>query len=84
MSYMSVKTVSRTVRLDSELNQRIETIAADMGLNVSTFIRWALDDVSNRTTRAARLARSLQLAAEFGPIADQRDEMWGIGTRVPG
>ena len=84
---MSGKTVLRSVRLEAELDQGIEVLAAARGLSVSAFIRAALSREVERDVRRCRLERSLALAAELPePGVDrgvEREAMWGIGTRVP-
>ena len=77
------KVVLRSVRLERALDDRIEQLAIDRGLTVSAFIRATLADVSERDERRRRLERALTIAAQLPEITIERDEMWGLGTRVP-
>ena len=77
------KVVLRSVRLERALDDRIEQLAIDRGLTVSAFIRATLADVSERDERRRRLERALTIAAQLPEINIERDEMWGLGTRVP-
>lgn len=80
---MSPKVVTRSVRLDQELDDRIERLAAERGVTVSAFIRSALADVDDRDERRRKLERAMSVAAKLPEVELERDEMWGIGTRVP-
>jgi Arc/MetJ-type ribon-helix-helix transcriptional regulator len=84
MSYMSGKVVVRSVRLEQTLDQRIEHAAVAQGISVSAFIRQTLADMMDRDARRDRLVRALTLANQLPEANLDRDEMWGIGTRVPG
>lgn len=81
---MSSKIVTRSVRLEADADQRLERLAAERGITVSAFIRETLADVTERAERRRRLERALELAAQLPEFDDDRHEMWGIGTRVPG
>ena len=80
---VSNKVVLRSVRLERALDDRIEQLAIDRGLTVSAFIRATLADVSERDERRRRLERALTIAAQLPEITIERDEMWGLDTRVP-
>jgi predicted transcriptional regulator len=80
---MSTKTVTRSVRIDQELDDRIERLAADRGVTVSAFIRTALAEIDDRDERRRKLERAMSVAAQLPEVDLERDEMWGIGTRVP-
>jgi Arc/MetJ-type ribon-helix-helix transcriptional regulator len=80
---MSTKTVTRSVRIDQELDDRIERLAADRGVTVSAFIRTALTEIDDRDERRRKLERAMSVAAQLPEVDLERDEMWGIGTRVP-
>ena len=84
MSYMSTKAVIRSIRLEPEVDRRIEQLAADLGLTVSAYIRQTLEDAAERADRRRRLERALTIAARLPSTGLDRDEMWGVGTRVPG
>jgi predicted DNA-binding protein len=81
---MSTKIVTRSVRLEADANQQLERLAAERGMTVSAFIRETLADVTERAERRRRLERALELAAQLPELDDDRNEMWGIGTRVSG
>jgi predicted transcriptional regulator len=83
MSYMTSKVVVRSVRLERTLDERIEHAATVQGVSVSAFIRQTLADMIDREARRERLIRALTLAAQLPEVVLDRDEMWGIGTRVP-
>jgi predicted transcriptional regulator len=83
MSYMTGKVVVRSVRLEQTLDERIEHAAAAQGVSVSAFIRQTLADMMDRDARRDRLVRALALAAQLPEVILDRDEIWGIGTRVP-
>jgi predicted DNA-binding ribbon-helix-helix protein len=80
---MTIKAVTRTVRLEKELDERIEQLAAARDLSVSAFIREILADASEREGRRKRLERALKIAARLPDPSTDRDDVWGIGTRVP-
>ena len=80
---MSAKIVTRSVRLDPESDAHIERLASERGMTVSAFIRETLADVTERDVRRRRLEKALRIAAKLPDARSGRDEMWGIGTRVP-
>jgi predicted DNA-binding protein len=85
LSYMGAKVVTRSVRLEHEIDDRVEQLAAERGVTVSAFIRSVLADVTERAERRRRLEHALTVAADLSPQPDaDRERMWGIGDRVPG
>ncbi len=80
---MTSKAVTRSVRFEVEADRRLEALALARGLSVSAFIRAAVEEIALRDERRERLERALKLAAEVSEPSISRDEMWGIGSRVP-
>ena len=84
---MGVKSVTRSIRLDEATNARLEELAASSGKSVSEYVRWAINDSAQRENRAKAHRRAMDIFATLPRIDDSdaaRNEMWGIGTRVPG
>jgi predicted transcriptional regulator len=83
---MSEKTVTRSVRLDEETNTNLESLAAAASMTVSEYIRWAIAELTVRDVRVADRRRALAALAKL-PVPEhpdkEREEMWGIGSRVP-
>ena len=82
MSCMAGKVVTRSVRLEAEFDGRIERLAAERGQSVSAFIRAARSEASERDERRLRLETALQIAAGLPDLPMDRDEMWGIDSRI--
>ena len=80
---MTGKVVTRSVRLEADLDHRVELLATERGQSVSAFIREALTEASERDERRRRLERALKIAADLPDVAFDRDAMWGLGSRVP-
>ena len=86
MYYVTSKTVTRSVRLDEETNTNLESLAAAAEMSVSGYIRWAIAELSQRDSRAAGRRRALASLANLPQPKDpnaEREEMWGMGSRVP-
>ena len=93
MSDMNKHTVIRSVRVNADVDRRIEQLAADRGITVSALIRESLMETVGKDERRARLENALRAAASLpdkpGNDTDsQRDVMWGTrkqgsGSRVP-
>jgi predicted transcriptional regulator len=84
---MDVKSVTRSIRLDEATNARLEELAASARKTVSEYIRWAINDFAQREIRADAHRRAMDIFATLPQLEDPdavRNEMWGIGTRVPG
>jgi hypothetical protein len=83
---MPEKTVTRSVRLDDETNANLESLAAAADMTVSEYIRWAIGEMTERDRRISGRRRALvtlaKLPAPTSPDGE-REEMWGIGSRVP-
>ncbi len=75
---MSELSVVRTIRVDSEMDERIVALAAERNVSVSQFIRLTIEEViaSNERQR-----RALQTAEQIGAIAPDRQQAW---TRAAG
>lgn len=80
---MSGKTVTRSVRFEADIDERIGAMAKARGQSVSAFIRTAVEEMTTRDERRARLEQALRLAAELPIHHADRDEMWGVRSRVP-
>ena len=79
---MNVKVVSRSIRLDAEVDKRIEEMAAERGLTISAFIRFAVSEVSERDLRRRKLERALRLAASLPDSPFDRAAIWDRGSDV--
>ena len=73
---MSGKTVTRSIRFEADVDERVESMAAARGQSVSAFIRNAVEELTIRDERRARLENALRLAAELQTDHVDRDEMW--------
>ena len=83
---MSEKTITRSVRLDEVTNANLESLANAAGMTVSEYIRWAIAELSLREARVAGRRRALVVLSTLPSSEDpdaERDEIWGLGTRVP-
>jgi predicted transcriptional regulator len=86
LSYMTAKTVTRSIRFDEATNAELEALAGAAGKSVSEYIRDVIAEVAARESRVAAHKRAMAIFASLPPADDPdsaRDEMWGIGTRVP-
>lgn len=87
MSYVNVKSVTRSIRFDEQTNARLEELAAASGQSVSEYIRWVVNDFAERESRVEGHKRAMEIFATLPQLDDPdatRNEMWGIGTRVLG
>ena len=73
---MSELSVVRTVRVDSDLDAQIVSLAAERQLSVSQFIRMTIEEVIASNERHRRLRRALQAAEDFGEIDIDRQHVW--------
>ena len=81
---MSELSVVRTVRVDSNLDAQIVSLAAERQVSVSQFIRMTIEEVIASNERERRLRHALQTAEKFGPIEFERPQAWTrAGDRVP-
>jgi hypothetical protein len=80
---MNTKSVTRSVRFDEEFDALLERLSAERGMTVSSFIRSALLDVTERDARRRRLEDALAIAAELPDTNLDSEAQWGIGDRVP-
>jgi Arc/MetJ-type ribon-helix-helix transcriptional regulator len=83
---MSAKTITRSLRFDEDLNAQLEQLATSSGKSVSEYIRFLVSEVVERESRLAAHRRAIKVFASFPMSQDpdtEREEMWGIGTRVP-
>jgi predicted transcriptional regulator len=83
---MSPKVVTRSIRFDEETNAVLEALAAADGKTVSEYVRDVIAEVAARETRVAGHKRAVAIFATLPQIDDPdalREDMWGIGTRVP-
>ncbi len=82
---MPDKTVTRSVRLDEETNTNLEALAAAAEMTVSEYIRWAIGELAMQESRFSGRRRALAELASL-PASDdpdrEREEMWGMGSRV--
>ena len=78
---MGELSVVRSIRVDSEMDQRIVALAAERNVSVSQFIRLTIEEVIASNERQRRLRRALQTAEQIGAIASDRQQAW---TRVDG
>jgi predicted transcriptional regulator len=78
---MSELSVVRTIRVDSEMDQRIVALAAEQNVSVSQFIRTTIEEVIASNERQRRLRRALQTAEQIGVIDTDRRQAW---TRADG
>jgi predicted DNA-binding ribbon-helix-helix protein len=84
MSYMTTKSVTRSIRIDADFDDQLEALAAKRGMTVSAFIRATVAEVAERDARHRRLAAALTIASDLPDVsAEGRAEMWDLGTRVP-
>jgi predicted transcriptional regulator len=83
---MTAKTVTRSIRFDEATNAELEALAKTAGKSVSEYVRDVIAEVAARESRVAAHKRAMAIFASL-PHADDpdtaRDEMWGIGSRVP-
>ena len=73
---MSELSVVRTIRVDSEMDERIVALAAERNVSVSQFIRLTIEEVIASNERQRRLRRALQTAEQIGAIAPDRQQAW--------
>ena len=78
---MSELSVVRSIRVDSEMDERIVALAAERNVSVSQFIRLTIEEVIASNERQRRLRRALQTAEQIGAIASDRQQAW---TRADG
>ena len=86
LSCMTAKTVTRSIRFDEATNAELEALANAAGKSVSEYVRDVIAEVAARESRIAAHARAMTIFASLPQIHDPdkaREEMWGIGTRVP-
>ncbi len=86
MCDMSTKSVTRSVRFDAATDAELEQLARAAGMTVSEYIRAAVAEVAARASRIAGHRRAVELFASLPQLDDPdqaRNEMWGLGTRVP-
>ena len=79
--FMSELSVVRTIRVDSEMDERIVALAAERNVSVSQFIRLTIEEVIASNERQRRLRRALQTAEQIGAIEPDRQQAW---TRADG
>ena len=81
---MSELSVVRTIRIDSEMDERIVALAAEGNVSVSQFIRLTIEEVIASNERQRRLRRALQTAEQIGAIELDRQQAWTrADSRVP-
>lgn len=83
---MTTKTVTRSIRFDQELNDKLEMLASAAHVTVSEYIRDVVADAATRESRIIGRQRAAAIFAALPQLDDPdrtRTEMWGIGTRVP-
>lgn len=83
---MVAKTVTRSIRFDEQTNAELEALAGAAGKSVSEYVRDVIAEVAARESRVAAHKRAMTIFAALPQIEDldkAREEMWGIGTRVP-
>lgn len=81
MSYVNVKSVTRSIRFDEQTNARLEELAAASGQSVSEYIRWVVNDFAERESRVEAHKRAMEIFATLPQLDDPdatRNEMWGI------
>jgi predicted transcriptional regulator len=83
---MTAKTVTRSIRFDEATNAELAALALAAGKSVSEYVRDVIAEVAARESRIAAHQRAMSIFASLPQIDDPdtaREEMWGIGTRVP-
>lgn len=83
---MSAKTVTRSIRFDEATNAVLEGLARAAGTSVSEFVRDVIAEVAARESRLAAHKRAMTIFASLPQVDNPdavREDMWGIGTRVP-
>jgi predicted transcriptional regulator len=83
---MTAKTVTRSIRFDEATNAELEALAKAANKSVSEYVRDVIAEVAARESRVAAHKRAMTIFASLPQVDDPdtaRDEMWGIGTRVP-
>lgn len=83
MSGMRGTVVTRSIRVDADFDAQLQAIAADEGKTVSAYMRDVLAEDVRRRDRQRRRRRALEAAARLQPSTVDRDEVWGVGDRVP-
>jgi predicted transcriptional regulator len=83
---MTTKTVTRSIRFDQDLNDKLELLAHAAHVTVSEYVR---DIVAEAAARESRILGRQKAAAIFASLPQlddpdaERVAMWGIGTGVP-
>jgi hypothetical protein len=78
---VSELSVVRTIRIDSDMDERIVAMAAERTVSVSQFIRLTIEEVIASNERQRRLRRALQTAEQIGAIEPDWRQAW---TRADG